>query len=92
LRKKPIFKNELTVNPNQGKTLDRYLELLRNAFKQTHEALKPKKYLTVVLHEEDREILEKCIKSVMDVGFDLVKEEETDGFNIFTFQKLQITS
>jgi len=87
LRKKLRFKDELIINPKQGKTLEVYMKMLKEAAKKIHYALKPRKYFTIILHEEDRSILKSCIETICSVGFKLVKNDLHHDYSIYTFRK-----
>lgn len=87
LKEKLHFKRELIVNPNQRKNLDSYLLMLGKAARKIHYALKPNKYFTVILHEEDKYILDQSVKKICSVGFELIEEEKAKDFSIYTFQK-----
>lgn len=87
LRKRLHFENELIMNPKQAKTLDNYIKMLGEASERIHHALKRRKYFTTILHEEDQNILEKCVKTICGVGFKLVENKREGDYNIYTFQK-----
>jgi hypothetical protein len=87
LRKRLPFKNELIVNPKQQKTLDTYMQMLREVAKRVYHVLKPNKYFTVVLHEEDQSILKTTIKTICSVGFKLFKNDKEGDYSVYTFQK-----
>ncbi len=87
LRKRLQFENELIINAKQGKTLDTYIKMLKEAAKRIHHALKPGKYFTVILHEEDRSILKNIVKAISNVGFRLIKNDQIGDYNVYTFEK-----
>jgi hypothetical protein len=87
MKKELQFKNELIINPKQGKTLHVYLRILREAVKRVHYALKPRKYFTTILHEEDQNILNACIETICSVGFELIKNDQNGNYAIYTFRK-----
>jgi len=88
LREKLHFKNELIINPQQGKNLDNYLSMLNGAAERIRYALKHGKYFTIILHEEDKRILNQCIQKVCRVGFELIRKERVKDFSIYTLQKI----
>jgi 16S rRNA G966 N2-methylase RsmD len=92
LKKRLSFKNELIVNPKQQKTLDTYMQMLKEAAKSIYHILKPNKYFTVILHEENRSILKTTIKTISSVGFKLFKNDKEGEYSIYTFQKESPTS
>jgi|YelNatPaOPRAMG01_1025707.scaffolds.fasta_scaffold03324_8 hypothetical protein len=87
LKQKLPFENELIVNAKQGKTLNIYMRMLKEAAKKVHHILKPNKYFTVILHEEDLSILKSSIEAICSVGFQLVKDDKEGDYNIYTFLK-----
>ena len=87
LKQEPQFENELIVNPKQGKTLESYLKMLEEVSKNIYHALKPGKYFTVILHEEDQTILKSCVKAISSANFKLVKNDQKGDYNILTFKK-----
>jgi hypothetical protein len=87
LKREPRFKDELVINPNQGKTLEKYLKMLNETARNIYYALKPSKHLTVILHEENQEILKSCVKAISDANFELIKIDQKDDYNIYTFRK-----
>jgi len=87
LRKKLNFKDELVINSHQGKTLERYLEMLERASERIHCALKDGGYFTTILHEEDSKILKQSRDVIEGAGFKLIKEDDIGDYSIFTFEK-----
>jgi hypothetical protein len=87
LKKELRFKDELIINPKQGKTLEVYMKMLRETAKRIYWALKPGKCFTIILHEEDQSILRKCVETISGVGFKLINNDQENNYNIYTFQK-----
>jgi hypothetical protein len=87
LKKKLKFENELIINSKQGKFLEDYLKMLKEAAKRIHHALKPSKYFTVILHEEDQTILKSCVQAITSVGFKLINNDMNGDYSIYTFKK-----
>ncbi len=81
------FCGELIINAKKGKTLDTYIKMLKEAAKRIHHALKPGKYFTVILHEEDRSILKNIVKAINNVGFRPIKNDQIGDYNVYTFEK-----
>jgi len=67
------FKDEITINKNQGKDFEFYHLMLRNAFEEIYRVLKPGRWLTVTFHNADIKIYNSIIKAVVLSGFDLEK-------------------
>jgi len=61
--------------------------MLEEVSKNIHHALKPGKYFTVILHEEDQTILKSCVKAISSANFKLVKNDQKGDYNIYTFKK-----
>ncbi|MCC6018957.1 MAG: hypothetical protein LM601_07995 [Candidatus Verstraetearchaeota archaeon] len=87
LKRELCFKDELVVNLNQGKTLEKYFEMLNEVARNIYHMLKPNRYLTVILHEENKEILDSCVKAISDANFELVENNQKDNYSIYTFKK-----
>lgn len=87
MKKRLPFENELIVNPKQGKTLDVYMRMLKEAVKRIHYALKPNKCFTIILHEEDPSILKACTRIVCSVGFELLKNDQESNYTVYTFRR-----
>jgi hypothetical protein len=87
LRKKLRFKDELVINPKQGKTLEIYMKMLKEAARRLYYALKPDKYFTIILHEEDQSILKNCVETICSAGFKLIENDQDHDYSIYTFQK-----
>lgn len=67
------YKDEVTVNKNQDKDFQTYHKMLKAAFRQIYQVLKPGKYLTVTFHSTDIKVWNSIIKAVVMTGFDLEK-------------------
>jgi len=87
MKKELQFENELIINPKQGKALDIYMRMLKEAVKRVHYALKISKYFTIILHDEDQSILKACIETICNVGFELIKNDQDGNYTIYTFRK-----
>jgi hypothetical protein len=85
--KKPQFEAEMIVNQRRKKTLDVYIKMLREAAKRLYYALRPGAYLTIILRESEQRILEKCVRAVCDVGFNIIKNDSEEKYSVYTFQK-----
>lgn len=86
--KKPLrFTRELIINNKQRKTLETYLCMLSDAAKSIRRALKLKGRLTVILHEEDKRILDKSKEVIVNTGFELLSQEKVATFVAYTFRK-----
>lgn len=67
------FKDEVTINENQGKDFEYYHNMLRRAFEEVHRVLKAGRWLTVTFHNTDIKIYNSIIKAIVLAGFDLEK-------------------
>ena len=85
MRKRLDFENEFVVNPKQGKDLSKYLEMYAKFVLEVRRVLKPSKHFTVILHEEDKKVLEKCLEITENTGFTFYKSDKVDSFYVFTF-------
>jgi hypothetical protein len=81
------FENELIINSKQGKNLKIYLQMLRDASERIMYYLKPGKFFTTILHEEDPNILTKCVETIRQVGFKLIQNDKEGNYRIYTFRK-----
>jgi len=63
------YKEEIVVNPQQGKGIKEYLELLGQAFASFRNMLKPNGMLIVMLHEENIKLLQKMIDTIISQGY-----------------------
>jgi len=67
------FDEEITINNAQGKDFETYHRMLRNAFEEIYEVLRPGRWLTVTFHNTQVKIFNSIIKAVVMAGFDLEK-------------------
>jgi hypothetical protein len=87
LKLKPNFSRELIINHRQGKELDMYLKMICGVSKRIYDSLKKNRYYTIILHGDDRKVLDSCRKAISHVGFELVEKVVIDGYTIYTFKK-----
>ena len=85
MRKRLDFENEFVVNTKQGKDLSKYLEMYAKFVLEVQRVLKPSKHFTVILHEENKKVLEKCLEITENAGFIFYKSDKVDSFYVFTF-------
>lgn len=88
LRKKLDFEGEVVINKNQGKTLEDYMDKLKKVSKKVYAILKKEKFFTIVLHEEDKKILNQCVRIICHTGFKLASKEQVDEYQVYTFKKI----
>ena len=86
MKRKLDFENEFVINPKQGKDLTKYLEMYAKFVLEIQRVLKPGRYFTVILHEENESILKKCLKITENAGFTLYKSNRVNSFHLFTFR------
>ncbi len=67
------YNEEITVNAQQGKDFEFYHKMLKAAFREMYQVLKPGKHLTVTFHSTDIKVWNSIIKAVVMSGFDLEK-------------------
>lgn len=67
------YADEITINSQQGKDFDYYHKMLKSAFREMYEVLKPGRYLTVTFHSTEIGVWNSIIKAVVLSGFDLEK-------------------
>lgn len=67
------YAEEITVNQQQNKDFDYYHKMLKAAFREMYQVLKPGRYLTVTFHSTDIKVWNSIIKAVVMSGFDLEK-------------------
>ncbi|MFH1774859.1 MAG: DNA methyltransferase [Methanobacteriota archaeon] len=67
------YNEEITVNAQQGKDFEFYHKMLKAAFREMYQVLKPGKYLTVTFHSTDIKVWNSIVKAVVMSGFDLEK-------------------
>jgi hypothetical protein len=81
------FKNELIVNLRQGKDIERYFQMYSKFVQEARRVLKPGKYFTVILHDEDNKILKRYREVTEDAGLTFYKSEKLEDFYFFTFSR-----
>lgn len=67
------YADEITINSEQGKDFDYYHKMLKSAFREMYQVLKPGRYLTVTFHSTEIAVWNSIIKAVVLSGFDLEK-------------------
>ncbi|MEW6584201.1 MAG: DNA methyltransferase [Nitrospirota bacterium] len=67
------YEDEITVNDQQKKDFDYYHKMLKSAFREMFQVLKPGRYLTVTFHSTEIAVWNSIIKAVVLNGFDLEK-------------------
>lgn len=67
------YADEITINAQQEKNFEYYHKMLKAAFREMYQVLKPNKYLTVTFHSTDIAVWNSVIKAVVLSGFDLEK-------------------
>ncbi|MFH1200158.1 MAG: DNA methyltransferase [Candidatus Micrarchaeota archaeon] len=67
------YEDEITVNEQQKKDFGYYHKMLRSAFREMYQVLKPGRYLTVTFHSTEIAVWNSIIKAVVLNGFDLEK-------------------
>jgi len=87
LKRRLDFKNELIINKKQGKDIQTYLRMLKNASQRVYDSLKYDGHYTMVLHDSNRNFLHNCRDVVKSVGFKFLTEDLVDGYTICTFRK-----
>lgn len=87
LRKRLNFKQELIINKKQGKDVETYLGMLRNASKRVYESLKIGGHYSMILHSLDHEFLDSCANAVKGAGFGPIEEDSIDDYTVYTFRK-----
>ncbi|MHA1616212.1 MAG: DNA methyltransferase [Candidatus Njordarchaeales archaeon] len=85
MKRRLDFENELVINPKQGKDLTKYLEMYAKFVLEIQRVLKPGRYFTVILHEEDENILKKCLEITENAGFRLYRSDKISSFHFSTF-------
>jgi len=76
------YKEEIVVNPQQGKGIREYLELLGQAFAGLGSILRPNGILIVMLHEENRRLLQKMVDVIISQGYRQLDAIALDAMNI----------
>jgi len=67
------YADEITINSQQEKDFGYYHKMLKSAFRQMYQVLKPGRYLTVTFHSTEIAVWNSIIKAVVLSGFDLEK-------------------
>jgi len=67
------YREEVTINEQQGKSFDDYHRMLHGAFREMYRVLKPGRWLTVTFHSTDVKVYNSIIRAVVLAGFDLKK-------------------
>ena len=63
------WKDEIVVNPKQGKTPEIYRDMLSEAFKEIYRVLKPNKYMTVTFHSREIKYWNALMYAIQIAGF-----------------------
>ena len=63
--------DEIVINSNQNKNLQRYQSLLREAFSVLYRVLKPDKYMVLTFHNTSTKIRNALVLSILKSGFEL---------------------
>jgi ribosomal protein S27E len=66
-----FWKDEITINNNQGKNFEYYHTRLHSAFREIFRVLKSGKFLTVTFHNKSVKVYNSIIRSVVFAGFEL---------------------
>jgi len=72
------FDKEIIVNPKQGKQFDDYCHLLSKSFAELYRVLKPGRTAIIMLHEENKEILNKMVELVEGTGFIMERRRKNE--------------
>jgi hypothetical protein len=67
------FKQEIVINPRQGKDFDYFHRMLCAAFKELFRVMKPQKYFTLTFHSPNIQIWNSIIKASVIAGFKIEK-------------------
>lgn len=67
------YSEEITVNRQQKKDFDFYHKMLKAAFREMYQILKPDRYMTVTFHSTDIKVWNSIVKAAVMSGFDLEK-------------------
>jgi hypothetical protein len=70
------FDKEIVVNHRQGKKLNDYYHLLSKSFAELHRVLKPGRAAIVMLHDENKGVLNKLVELVEGAGFIIDKRKK----------------
>ena len=66
------YEKEIIVNPKQGKSPEKYEEMLCSAFGEVFEALKPGGYMTVTFHSREARFWNALLHAISIYGFEYV--------------------
>lgn len=66
------YEKEIIVNPKQGKSPEKYEEMLCSAFGKVFEALKPGGYMTVTFHSREAKFWNALLHAISIYGFEYV--------------------
>ena len=66
--------------------------MLKEVSSKINKSLKDNGYFTTILHGNDRRILDSCMESICETGFDILQREKKSGYTIYTFKKLPDSS
>ena len=66
------WKNEIVVNPKQGKDTHKYRQMLLEAFSEIYRVLKPGKYMTVTFHNRELKYWNALMYAILNAGFEYV--------------------
>jgi len=67
------YADEITINSQQEKDFEYYHKMLKAAFREMYQVLKPGRYLTVTFHSTEIGVWNSIIRAVVLSGFDLEK-------------------
>ncbi len=67
------YADEITINSQQSKNFDYYHKMLKSAFREMYQVLKPGRYLTVTFHSTEIGVWNSIIRAIVLSGFDLEK-------------------
>ena len=70
-----LFRKEIIVNHNQGKSLNDYYESLCQSFSEMHRALKKSGMAVIMLHDENPSVVSNLTDIVENAGFQCIKKE-----------------
>ncbi len=66
------YEKEIIVNPKQGKSSEKYEEMLCSAFGKVFEALKPGGYMTVTFHSREAKFWNALLHAISMYGFEYI--------------------
>ena len=66
------YEKEIIVNPKQGKSSEKYEEMLCSAFGKVFEALKPGGYMTVTFHSREAKFWNALLYAISMYGFEYI--------------------